>query len=307
MSHSRIALALGAFLSACFPVTVRAQTPACDTQALATDPATSDSLYPPTLAAVQIPSSGAWMNGVLYLAQSKGPHTTVVFLHGFPGTEKQADLAQAVRRAGFNGLVFYYRGSWGSEGEFSFSHELEDVAAALKWLRTAAVADSYRVNPRHLILVGHSFGGFAALYGAAVDSEVGAVAALAPADLGRRGERLKEKDPQGFAASARGASAQLGALRGTSGQALVQDLVNHATEWPLARYAHALAGKRVLLVAATRDAVVPLGEVYEPLGAALRRERASHLTTETLDSDHAFSNSRVALARLLVRWLCSQQ
>ncbi len=115
---------------------------------MGSDPATSDSLYPPTFAEVQIPSSGARMNGVLYLAQGKGPHATVLFLHGFPGNEKNIDLAQAVRRAGLNALVFYYRGAWGSDGQYSRSHVLEDVAAALHWLRAPAVADSYRVNWR---------------------------------------------------------------------------------------------------------------------------------------------------------------
>jgi pimeloyl-ACP methyl ester carboxylesterase len=254
---------------------------------------------------VEIPSSGARMNGVLYLAQGKGPHPTVVLLHGFPGTETNTDWAQAVRRAGFHALVFHYRGAWGSEGEYSRSHVLEDVAAALHWLRTPAVADSYRVNRRRLILVGHSMGGFAALYGAAADSDLRAVAALAPGDWGRNGERLK--DPAAFSASVRRLDPQLGPLRGTSGKALSQELVDHATEWQLERYAHVLAGKRVLLVAATHDALVPLGEVYEPLGAALRREGAQHLTAETLDADHMFSNSRVRLARLLLGWLCSEQ
>ncbi len=305
MSYPRAVVPLGGLLSACLLATVHAQTPACDTLAVASDPVTSDSLYPPTLADVRIPSSGARMNGALYLAQGKGPHPTVLVLHGFPGTEKNADLAQVVRRAGFNALIFHYRGAWGSEGDYSLSHVLEDVAAALRWLRQPAVADSYRVNTRRLILVGHSLGGFAALHGAVADSGVRAVAALAPGDFGRRGERLK--DPEAFAASVRQLDPQLGPLRGTSGQALAQDMVDHATEWQLERYARVLAGKRLLLVAATRDAVVPLGEVYEPLGAALRQEGARHLTAATLDADHGFSNTRVRLGRLLVRWLCSEQ
>src|SRR6267154_1195944 len=123
MSYPRAAVPLGAVLSACFVAVVHAQTPACDTLAVASDPATSDSLYPPTLADVQIPSSGARMNGVLYLSQGKGPHTTVLVLHGFP-VEKNNDLAQAIRRAGFNALVFYYRGVWGSDGQYSRSHVL---------------------------------------------------------------------------------------------------------------------------------------------------------------------------------------
>ncbi|MDO8912512.1 MAG: hypothetical protein Q8N10_08825 [Phenylobacterium sp.] len=32
------------------------------------------------------------------------------------GNEKNLDLAQAVRRAGWNAVTFNYRGSWGSPG-----------------------------------------------------------------------------------------------------------------------------------------------------------------------------------------------
>src|SRR5947208_15123462 len=96
--------------------------------------------------AVLIPSAGVHLNGVVYVAQGRGAHATVVFLDGFPGDEKNADLAQAVRRAGFNALVFYYRGSGGSRGAYSYSHVLEDVTAARTWLREHASADSVRVD-----------------------------------------------------------------------------------------------------------------------------------------------------------------
>ena len=99
MSYPRAVVPLGALLSACLVAAVYAQVPVCDTQALASNPATSDSLYPSTSAEVQIPSSGARLHGVLYLAQGKGPHTTVLVLHGFLATAMMnADLAQAVRR-----------------------------------------------------------------------------------------------------------------------------------------------------------------------------------------------------------------
>src|SRR3989442_4855017 len=83
MSRTRPAVALGAAFSVCLLAAAHAQTPACDTPAVANDPVTSDSLYPPTLADVRIPSSGARMNGALYLAQGKGPHPTVLFSTAF--------------------------------------------------------------------------------------------------------------------------------------------------------------------------------------------------------------------------------
>lgn len=281
---------------------LHAQRMACSPSAVTTDPTSVDTAYPPQMRAVRIPSGGVHLNGVLYLAQGGGHHPTAVFLHGFPGDEKNGDLAQAVRRAGFNALVVYYRGAWGSPGTYSYSHVLEDVTAVLRWLREPAVTDSLRVDPQRLTLVGHSFGGFVALYTAATTEDVSAVAALAPVDLGSRGAAMR--DPAAFAKAAERRGAQLGALQGTSGEELGRDVVAHADEWSLQKYARVLATKRLLLVAATHDEAVPLSEVYEPLGAKLRAAGANGLTTLTFPSDHAFSGARISLAKVLVRWLC---
>ena len=81
-----------------------------------------------------IPSHGFNLNAVLYTARGAGPHPTILLLHGLPGNEQNLDAAQTIRRAGWNVLTLHYRGSWGSPGNFSFSHCLEDAAAALDWL-----------------------------------------------------------------------------------------------------------------------------------------------------------------------------
>ena len=65
-----------------------------------------------------------------------------ILLHGFPGNERNLDLAQALRRAGWNAVFFHYRGSWGSDGDFSFGHVLEDVAAVVARCATPAFAES---------------------------------------------------------------------------------------------------------------------------------------------------------------------
>jgi pimeloyl-ACP methyl ester carboxylesterase len=56
------------------------------------------------------------MNALFYLAGGPGPHPTIVLLHGFPGNEQNLDLAQSIRRAGWNVLTLHYRGAWGSPG-----------------------------------------------------------------------------------------------------------------------------------------------------------------------------------------------
>jgi uncharacterized protein len=63
---------------------------------------------------IHIPSGGVQINGVVYVASGPSPHPTFVLFHELPGNEKNLDLAQAVRRAGWTVVTVNYRGSWGS-------------------------------------------------------------------------------------------------------------------------------------------------------------------------------------------------
>jgi predicted alpha/beta-fold hydrolase len=55
-------------------------------------------------------SHGSRIMGVFLLASSTQPHPTVILLHGFPGYEQNIDLAQSLRRDGWNVLAMHYRG-----------------------------------------------------------------------------------------------------------------------------------------------------------------------------------------------------
>src|ERR1700692_859227 len=94
-----------------------------------------DSKFPPGVSGITVPSHGVDMDATLYLAGGAGPHGTVLLLHGLPGYEHNGDLAQAIRRAGWNVLLFHYRGTWGTAGTFSQSSGIEDVAGAVRVLR----------------------------------------------------------------------------------------------------------------------------------------------------------------------------
>src|SRR5690348_10345315 len=102
---------------------------------------------------MQIPSHGALMNALVYVAAGAGPHPAVILLHGFPGNERNLDLAQDMRRAGWDVLYFNYRGSWGTPGDFSFSHGIEDTAAAVAYLRQPAIAKKLRLDPSRIVLI----------------------------------------------------------------------------------------------------------------------------------------------------------
>ena len=151
--------------------------------AVAADPA-PDRAYPAAMQSFQLPSHGALLNAFAYIAAGAGPHPTVILLHGFPGNERNLDLAQSIRRAGWNALYFDYRGSWGSPGAFSFTHCIEDTDAAIAYLRDPVHAAALRADRNTIVLAGHSMGGFMALQAGARDAGIKAVITISAADLG---------------------------------------------------------------------------------------------------------------------------
>ena len=54
----------------------------------------------PDLCGLVIPGRRGRLLGTLYTAAGEGLHPVVLLLHGIPGNEQNADLAQALRRAG---------------------------------------------------------------------------------------------------------------------------------------------------------------------------------------------------------------
>jgi pimeloyl-ACP methyl ester carboxylesterase len=161
--------------------------------AVAADPPL-DKQYPPGLSMFIVPSHGAELDAWLYLASGSGPHGTVILPHGLPGYEMSGDLAQSIRRAGWNVMLFHYRGTWGVPGPFSQSSAIEDTAEVVRFLREAAYVAKYRSDPKRLVFIGHSFGGFIAGYTAARDPDIEAVAMIAAVNLGRINADPKERD-----------------------------------------------------------------------------------------------------------------
>lgn len=262
------------------------------------DPVQIDKSHPPAMIDLNFDSHGDRLNGILYQANGAGPHPTVVLLHGYPGNEKNLDLAQSMRRAGFNVLFFHYRGAWGSGGDFSFTHVIEDVGSAISYLR--AQADEYRVDAESILLIGHSMGGFAALQGAANDPDIKCVVGIAPADFGLAAD-LIQANPEmgkGFASGADG----LTMLRGWSGDIVLEELKNNRSAFSLIDLAPKLNNKHVLLIAGDKDTAVAPDIFHKPMVAAYESQADIKLTHTIIPGDHAFSYSRIQLIETVLDW-----
>ena len=262
------------------------------------DPVQVDRTFPPAVKELNFQSGGSRINGILYQANGEGPHPTVILLHGYPGNEKNLDLAQSMRRAGYNVLFFHYRGAWGSGGDFSFSHVIEDVKSASTFLRDKQ--SEYRVDGDRLLLVGHSMGGFAALKGAANDDAIVCVAGIAPADVGivARSVMADANTARGFAAGAD----SLAMLNGWNGETAIADLKANAERFDVAALAPELSGKSVLLIAGDNDTVLAPEIFHLPMVAAYEAESGIKLTHTIIPGDHSFSWSRFELIDTVLNW-----
>jgi len=275
---------------------------ACDP--VVCDPLETDRAHPATLHEIAVPSAGASLNGIVYVPAGAGPHPVAILLHGYPGNERNGDLAHALRRAGWTVLFFHYRGTWGSPGTFTFSYALDDVASAVAFARSASFASQFRADPSRTVLVGHSMGGFLALTTAAEHPEVACAVSMAGANLGAMGAAASA-DPQVRARMEQALGGWSGPVRMAPRYEPVAELVANAKRFDTTARAKALADRPLLLVAGGRDDVTPPAQHHEPLAAALGKAGAQQLSQQVFDADHAFSSQRIALAHLVVDWLGS--
>ena len=272
-----------------------------DTSPLTTDPV-PDAMFPPSVEELTLELEGARLSGLLYLANGLGPHPTVVLLHGLPGNEKNLDIAQAVRRAGFNVMFFHYRGAWGSEGDYSLTQLPEDVAAAVNFLR--AHATRYRIDTRKISLLGHSMGGFASLAAGSKDPGLICVGAMSPANLGLMAEGIRVGEPSAlqFLDYADG----LFMLRNFNGKQMRNDLLSSPPmSLDTRNFGSGLRGKSVLMIAGRDDVVTPPVSMFDPTVAAYARDPGIDLRYFTISGDHSFSWSRIQLTELILDWLQS--
>ena len=260
-------------------------------RAIYTDPP-RDSAHPARMAVLHIPSGGVKINGVAYVASGAGSHPTFVFFHGLPGNEKNLDLAQAVRRAGWNAITVNYRGSWGSPGQFRFGNNLEDAVAVLAFLRDPLTARNLGIDTTRLVIAGHSMGGWVTTLTAAKDHGLAGAILISAADMGAVGKMTR-------AAAIPFMADNLESLAGVTAESMADELLGGAAKWGFADAVPGLA-LTPLLVLSSDDGLAP---GTDALVKAVRAAGNNRVTTVHKATDHSWSDKRIALESAVVVWL----
>ena len=259
--------------------------------AVTQDPAL-DAKYPARMEVIHIPSGGVQINGVVYVASGLGPHPTFLLSHGLPGNEKNLDLAQAVRRAGWNAVTFNYRGAWGSPGQFRFAQNLEDADAVLAFIRDPANAKRLNIDASRIALGGHSMGGWVTAETLAHDSGVLGAVIISAGDMGFLGMA-----PRAQAVAFMNDNRE--ALAGVTAESMADETAAHAQQWSFAALAPKLAHKRLLVLYG--DDFVTTNSTA--LIAGVKAAGGDEIQSVHVATDHSWSDHRIALESLVINWL----
>ncbi|MBI9071767.1 MAG: alpha/beta fold hydrolase [Melioribacteraceae bacterium] len=270
------------------------------------DPVTQDQVIIdkkqlPSMRAVTFNSSGSKLLGSLYLTGGKQLQPTVVLAHGFPGNEHNQDLAHAVRRAGFNVLIFHYRGSWGSEGVFSFSNSIEDIISAFEFVKSEKVCGNYNLDPKRVVFIGHSMGGFATFVNAEKLKGVNNLGFIAGFNFGVLADLIKLPFAEEKVLEHLGAGAEM--VAGTNAKKLLKEIVENKDRFNILNYVKALSEKNLLMIASKHDSTAMINFHHKPLMKAFKKHKL--LREVIIDGGHVFSTKRIELARCVVNWLNS--
>jgi uncharacterized protein len=280
------------FLSLVALMLVPGAAAAATAQCSASDPP-RDTAHPAHNQQLLIPSAGVGLNALLFQAAGAGPHPTVILMHGLPGNERNLDLAQAIRRCGWDVLTFTYRGAWGSPGDFSIANSMEDTAAALAFARSPD-ATRLGIDPRHIVLAGHSMGGATAFMTAAGARGLDGLILIDAWNIAKgtskgafnRSEMIAGFDDFG------------NSLHGGTPASVADEVIAKRSQWDLVAAAARIGRTPVLTI----NAKYGIGARNQPVTEALRKAGA-RVTEVTIDSDHSFSDHRLALAATVTRWL----
>jgi pimeloyl-ACP methyl ester carboxylesterase len=288
--------AMASLLLMCASLPAIAQTPAPPPpipKAITADPPV-DSKYPARFEVLHIPSGGVSINGIALVAAGKGPHPTFVLFHGLPGNEKNLDLAQAVRRAGWTVVTINYRGSWGSPGKFSFAQNLEDARNTLTYLRDPATAAKLGLDTKRIVIAGHSMGGWVTLETAAADNQLAGAILISAADMGGSGVRGKANR----AIVLKTMQDNMETLASTP-EAMADELIANGPEWSFDKAALQLKDSR-MLVLYSKDG---LQQGAMDLVSKLKAAGNANVQSAYVVTDHGWSDKRVTLQALVINWL----
>ncbi len=237
-----------------------------------------------------IPSEGSLMAGFIYTANGKQKHPTLILLHGYPGNERNLDLGQVVRAHGWNVIYFDYRGSWGSQGQYSFKNCVQDVVNVVAFCKK--YSDSLRIDTSNIALFGHSLGGWVCLKALAELPGVKKGFAISAANFYNQFKNMSAAQLKAFAARPNNPYRYF--VLNTPMEEIFRGVINNLQFFNLDNDI-ALADKQFVMIDENNK--------NKELSESLREKNKNYFDYEVWPTDHGFTNKRISLINKVISFL----
>ena len=272
-----------------------------------TDPPFSDPAFPTEHFMTHFMSQGTPVHAFIWLAQGAEPKGCVLISPQAFGGDRLESLILPLLNSGISVMTFQPRGMWDGHHQYSLISALDDVHAAVEFIRTVDAAgrktragNGYRIDPDRIAVLGVSGGG--GTVGFAACAEIEALrfgVAIAPANHELYRDFSADTVPKDLFDFMK---------RETAGRVDVESRLSTMTKADIDRLSiiqnvPRLLSKTLLLLGASNDLVTPLASAHVPIARAFREAGARNLTEVIMDTDHLFLSKRIALARLVISWL----
>jgi pimeloyl-ACP methyl ester carboxylesterase len=251
-----------------------------------------DKASPAGMTELFIPSGNALLAGFIYKANGPQRHPTLLLLHGYPGNERNLDLAQVARSRGWNVIYFDYRGSWASQGQFAFKNCVEDVVNVVAFCKK--YQDSLKIDTSNMVLFGHSMGGWICLKALQQLPGIKKGFALSTWDIyGDYKKGIVEKAMNSRTDKPTAKSGYF--VLNSSLPEIFSPVIKDPAYFNLANDGKALANKQIIMLDEHSG--------NRQLADALKSTHEAYFDYEVWPTDHPFTNKRVALMKKVLEFL----
>jgi uncharacterized protein len=254
---------------------------------------------------IELNSKGSKLDAAFYAADNDAPAPTVILLHGFPGNQTSPlGLAEKLNHAGMNVLVFNYQGSYNSEGNFSFDNCIDNVGAAIDFVKAPENITGYKIDTSKIVICGYSFGGAIALESAIHNQKIRHIISIAGDDHSVAIKKTAA-DPEYLKGYKQFVSKSFdpgGSFRGNIDSVLHSNIVN-VDRYDLVKNAPILKGKNIMLIVGWQDNMSLMEVNALPLYRKLLQLKAEHVAIKGFETDHSFKNVSDDLANTIIHWI----
>ena len=239
-----------------------------------------------------IPSNNSLLAGLIYRANGAEKHPTLLLLHGYPGNERNLDIAQVVRAHGWNVIYFDYRGSWGSQGKFSFKNCVQDVVNVVSFCNK--YQDSLKIDTSNIVLFGHSMGGWICLKALEQIPQIRKGFALSTWDIYSDFKKVMNKNEMLQLANNPDVGGKYFVLNATLDE-IFSPVIKEPVYFNLINDALRLSNKQIIMLDEhSRN---------KKIAEAFKNANKSFFDYEIWQTDHPFTNKRVSLINKVISFL----